>query len=107
MSAEHIYAHIPNIVIYAYMCFYVPKFLLCMELRPLAQPLAHISIVVCRARSSHGFRRAQGSAGRHQCAGEGPGESPGSRGEPQGRAHQGPMRARSTGDWRDHNWNWK
>ena len=65
MSAEHIYAHIP-------MCFNVPKFLLCMELRLLAQPLAHISILVCRARCSHEFRRAQGSAGRHQCPGESP-----------------------------------
>ena len=42
------------------MCFYAPKFTLCMESRPLAQPLAHISILVCRARSSHGFRKAQG-----------------------------------------------
>ena len=33
---------------YAYMCFYVYKFLLCIELRPLAQPLAHIS-------TSHGY----------------------------------------------------
>ena len=43
-----------------------------VELRLLAQPLAHISILVCRARCSHGFRRAQGSAGRHQCSGESP-----------------------------------
>ena len=35
-------------IMYAYMCFYVYKFLLCIELRPLAQPLAHIS-------TSHGY----------------------------------------------------
>ena len=52
------------------MCVNVSKFLILVELRLLAQPFAHISIPACRARCSHEFRRAQGSAGRHQCPGE-------------------------------------